>query len=852
MTTTLPHVRRALIHLAAIAVTLAVAQMVASAQIPDVEGCGTTTTIPDPPIGPAPLNDPNLDTRGYRIPSGFPNIANLKALILFIDFSDEADDVNNPVWPADGTGPRSDMRADIIDPTLETWSGKKHNVTTYFRDQSSGQLNIYGNTVYKRARYSWARYKDPTPISQAEALAAGHSEDAGEAFNTDPEGWAFKHILEDLDATQPTGPSFFGAYDSWETPASNNTPYYQCRYNPDGDGFVDLIVACYRSTLGCPMPNVAGFASLPSGTFVRRNNDPAGVKSMAINPSCGVTVNRMRLYPKWHMIAHEIGHALGLGTPAHQYGSGVWSILSHYGEATNQRNVVMNAVEKERLGWLSISDVFLQGPTPMPDGAIATLRDYNTYGDAIRIYLPAPNPTNPNDPNYVDRKECFILENHQRFEPGATGFLPGFIPPYVKSLPAPGQYPGYDPADDYLTYDVVDRTAGNRGKGLYILQFEPPSAGDLRIQENTMKVLTADGRWRWNNGGTDLYPWSETQTGTIWERKEVDRSTRFEGPGTGTYFKNRSDRDFLSSNPPSGAPWLPQYIWRDPQTDAITKDGAGKSVGDGKDAWHEYEIFSPWSNPNSDRSHAQYWSNTNVPLNTPIGVEVLPTLAGQDPTVVRVKLYTNHVPGTIFPSAILGPPSKVQDVKVRTNDFQTAHISWQPNVEPDLFGYAIYRTNDGTPLLNPQLVGTVGITATDFFDTPPPPPPGHQRYEYYVLAIDNQAQRSAQSEIGFMDYYAPKRNVAASSLTGTTRLEGNVPNPFTASTDVRYEIAHDGEVTLKLFDVMGREVRTLFAGTQAAGAYTMTIDGASLRSGTYICSLSTGGTSHAITIVRVD
>lgn len=51
------------------------------------------------------------------------------------------------------------------------------------------------------------------------------------------------------------------------------------------------------------------------------------------------------------------------------------------------------------------------------------------------------------------------------------------------------------------------------------------------------------------------------------------------------------------------------------------------------------------------------------------------------------------------------------------------------------------------------------------------------------------------------------------------RLEANVPNPFNPATTIQYQIAQDGRVTLRVYDVAGRLVRTLVDRAQAAGAY---------------------------------
>jgi len=76
-------------------------------------------------------------------------------------------------------------------------------------------------------------------------------------------------------------------------------------------------------------------------------------------------------------------------------------------------------------------------------------------------------------------------------------------------------------------------------------------------------------------------------------------------------------------------------------------------------------------------------------------------------------------------------------------------------------------------------------------------------------------------------------------------LEQNYPNPFNPTTKIRFRIAETGLATLKVYDVMGREVATLVDETLTAGAYTTAFDGANLASGTYIYVLTSGG--HRLT-----
>lgn len=72
-------------------------------------------------------------------------------------------------------------------------------------------------------------------------------------------------------------------------------------------------------------------------------------------------------------------------------------------------------------------------------------------------------------------------------------------------------------------------------------------------------------------------------------------------------------------------------------------------------------------------------------------------------------------------------------------------------------------------------------------------------------------------------------------------LEQNYPNPFNPDTQIRFEIPESGMATLKVYDMLGREVTTLVNEHMSAGQHQVTFDAAGLASGTYIYRLEVGG-----------
>ncbi len=71
-------------------------------------------------------------------------------------------------------------------------------------------------------------------------------------------------------------------------------------------------------------------------------------------------------------------------------------------------------------------------------------------------------------------------------------------------------------------------------------------------------------------------------------------------------------------------------------------------------------------------------------------------------------------------------------------------------------------------------------------------------------------------------------------------LAPNFPNPFNAVTMIDYTLKEKGKVKLELFDLQGRNIRTLIAGNQTAGQHRISIDGSELSTGLYFYRLEAG------------
>ncbi|MFA5668481.1 MAG: T9SS type A sorting domain-containing protein [Balneolaceae bacterium] len=85
------------------------------------------------------------------------------------------------------------------------------------------------------------------------------------------------------------------------------------------------------------------------------------------------------------------------------------------------------------------------------------------------------------------------------------------------------------------------------------------------------------------------------------------------------------------------------------------------------------------------------------------------------------------------------------------------------------------------------------------------------------------------------------------------KLEQNYPNPFNPTTNINFTIQKTGNVTLKVYDITGREVATLVNNTRyVSGSHMVTFDASNLASGVYLYSLQADGVrlTNKMTLIK--
>ena len=113
-------------------------------------------------------------------------------------------------------------------------------------------------------------------------------------------------------------------------------------------------------------------------------------------------------------------------------------------------------------------------------------------------------------------------------------------------------------------------------------------------------------------------------------------------------------------------------------------------------------------------------------------------------------------------------------------------------------------------------------------------------YDAYIL-VDNSTTPATATVVrrgGEVDGIATDTELGVELPSKVTLLQ-NYPNPFSRTATIEYELEQSGRVTLQVFDMLGREVMTLFDGLVPAARHAVEFDASKLAGGTYIYRLQT-------------
>jgi hypothetical protein len=160
---------------------------------------------------------------------------------------------------------------------------------------------------------------------------------------------------------------------------------------------------------------------------------------------------------------------------------------------------------------------------------------------------------------------------------------------------------------------------------------------------------------------------------------------------------------------------------------------------------------------------------------------------------------------------------------------RNVNLKWITSMEQNNAGFEIYRINESADKgvqSNWSKIGFVngrgnynGMTEYNFSDNNL----NSGKYNYKLKQIDYN---------GNFEFFEMNGTVSIGT-PGKINLAQNYPNPFNPVTNIGFEIPQDARVSLRIYDIAGREIATLVDELKTAGYHTVKFDASNFASGMY-------------------
>lgn len=156
-------------------------------------------------------------------------------------------------------------------------------------------------------------------------------------------------------------------------------------------------------------------------------------------------------------------------------------------------------------------------------------------------------------------------------------------------------------------------------------------------------------------------------------------------------------------------------------------------------------------------------------------------------------------------------------------------LNWVTATETNNSGFSVEMAKKGGAFSAVTFVPGKGTTVEQ------------QIYSYTVSNLASGAYQFRLKQVDF-DGTSTYSNIVETEINSVSRfaLDQNYPNPFNPSTTISFSIPEDANVTLKLYNVMGSEVKTLVNKRMSSGSHTLSIDVSDLAAGVYLYQLTAG------------
>jgi hypothetical protein len=738
-----------------------------------------------------------------------PPEAYFPVLVVFIQF---ADDPSLPHWTAHQP---PDYKDNFIaqykkygDEWWNIYSESTEILSSYWLQASRGKLHVVGKAYY---------------VELGNASEYATENDMNLAI------WNNLKYQQNITDWRP--------FDKWKPVVDGSIQ----KFKYERDEFVDMIYKVHKIRRGPLTGTPGGYAHLTSLqsniTTVTIDEYNTKIKYGFTKESSGVTVAfSPNKNANLNVLIHEHGHCMYC--PGHLAYSKVVAGPGSDG--------FISPYEMLMLGYMSTTDITFNNPTPY------NLKDYSARDNSNGYILKVP---------IYNSYEYFLIVNRSNYCKWDKVML--------------GDTARIELFDIFSEHD----------KGIYIYHVKQNLAIPLG-NVNWQDLECADGLWTHSFAGSTrmwAYDAGYCFDNGIWNVTKRNQVVYDNDIGIRENIDNIGDdkscgRNYLmwaTIGQPPQDPCLNgiERIW----TNSEFYFSFNQEGGDRWDPWKigYNEVFSPYSSPNTNT-----WM-TN-PTNQNSGIFIILRSKNENDKSININIYKVGING-MSEDAILAvtPPSRPMGIKIEEeyppppSSVCYPKIVWNHNREPDMINpnngnkltykvFRAYTTNINSVPGNYLEIATVSFLLSEnpyyvdntinnydcsMYDRPPYGIPFPVRY--YVRAIDKDNDLSVPSDFVATLGITPGLGIEPSvgegdriSLNNQIPIQFNLlqnfPNPFNPITNIHYDLPMDIFVSVKIFDILGREIKTLLNEYKNAGRYIVSFNGSEFASGVYFYKIQAG------------
>ncbi len=161
---------------------------------------------------------------------------------------------------------------------------------------------------------------------------------------------------------------------------------------------------------------------------------------------------------------------------------------------------------------------------------------------------------------------------------------------------------------------------------------------------------------------------------------------------------------------------------------------------------------------------------------------------------------------------------------------EAVQLKWSTATETNNKGFDIERSSDNKSFVKIGFVQGKGTTSekSSYIYKDNQPVEGKLYYRLRQIDFDGTFKYSPVAEVNF-------------SIPAVFSLSQNYPNPFNPSTKIKFSLAADSKVSLKVYNLLGQKVAELINGDYESGRHEITFDGNKLSSGIYFYIINAAG-----------